>query len=51
MYAKAVLTQLPFQLANALDERQRLDIAHRTTDLRDHEVKLVLAIPAASRYA
>ena len=43
MYAKAVLTQLPFQLANALYERQRLDITHRTTDLGDHEVKFILA--------
>ena len=42
MYAHTVLTQLPFQLTYAFDERQRLDVTHRTTDLRDHKVKLIL---------
>ena len=42
MYAHTVLTQFPFQLANAFDERQRFDIAYCSTDFRDHKVKLVL---------
>ena len=40
--AEAVASQLPTQLADALDEGQRLDVAHRATDLGDDEVELVL---------
>ena len=36
--ADAVRAKLPFQLTHALEERQRLDVAHGTADFRDYEI-------------
>ncbi len=41
VHAEAVLAQLPLELADALDEGERLDVAHRAADLGDHEVEFI----------
>ena len=38
--AKRVLTQLPAELTHGFEERERLDVAHDTTDFGDHEVEI-----------
>ncbi len=41
MEVDGVLAQFPAQLADGFQERQGFDVAHRSADFRDDEVKLV----------
>ena len=42
MHAQAVSSQLPLQLAHTFNERKRFYVTNRSTDFRNHEIKLVL---------
>ncbi len=43
VYTDSTIAQLPFQLADCLQKRGRLDIADSTSDFRNHKVDIVLA--------